>query len=137
MINHGLWESQKVIYDNLSNDSIFMNLINDKLFDEQQTNQDYTYVCISDDVEEITDNTLNRLGFETIIRLSIYTKPYGLGWSTCYSILNEMNRLLNEKRLEMDNLSKLWIMNINVTHYKNKDKRILHCDYKVWSQQTD
>lgn len=134
MANTGLWECQKLIYNTLSEDTTLISLI-DGLYDEPQTNNNYSYIVLGSDLLENTDNTLKRKGFDDTYTISIYTKPCSMGWNPAYTILNEINRLLNGKRLDMDDLYCLWCMNIGVEHEEQDEKRILHCNFRIWSQQ--
>lgn len=128
-----LWENQKVLYNTLSADTTFMNLISNRLYDSLPTNTNYPYVYFGKPTE-IPWNNLNRIGFEDTFTLFIFTKPKGLGWYTAYTILDSMNSLLNVKRLSMNNLYLIWCKLDNVMKEKEDDKRILHVRYRIWNQ---
>lgn len=126
------WEVQKALYDALSGNSTFMNLIGSKLYDEPPTDTDYPYVCISN-ATEISDNRLDKLGFEDTLTFSIYTKPSGLGFYTAKKILESMNSVLNVKRFSLTSFNMLMCKIDNVSTLKDSDKRIILARYRVWA----
>lgn len=134
--NTGLWEAQKVVVSTLTSSTTVTTLVDSKIYDEPPTDTDYPYIQIGQPTE-VTDNTLKRLGYQNTLTLFIFTKPYGLGWSQAYSILDAMNQVLNVKKPSMDNLDLLMCKLDNVTAERDKDKRILHVRYRMWSQQTN
>ena len=134
MANTGLWESQKVVVATLTSSITVTSLVSSKIYDEPPTNTDYPYITIGNPTE-VSDNNLNRLGFENTLTCFIFTKPYGLGWSQAYAILDAMNQVLNIKKPTMNNLHLLMCKLDNVTEEKKDDKRILHVRYRLWSQQ--
>ena len=135
MASTSLWQAQKAIVSTLTSSTTFTTLVGSAIYDEPPTDQDYPYVVI-DNATEISDNTLNRLGFEATKVLFVYTRPYGLGWYPAYQILDAMNQVLNVKKLTFNNgLSNLFIKLDNIQEEKESDKRILHARYRFWSQQ--
>jgi hypothetical protein len=133
MANTGLWEVQKTLVSTLTSSTTLSSLVS-TIIDEPETNETYPYITIGNGTE-LTDNTLRRLGFNNTLTFFIYTKPYGLGWYTAYTILDAMNEVLNIQKPTMDNLNLLFCKLDNIIQEKEGDKRILHVRYRVWSQQ--
>jgi hypothetical protein len=126
------WEIQKALYDALNGNSSFMTLIGSKLYDEPPTDTDYPYVVISE-TTEISDNRLDKLGFEDTVTFLIYTKPAGLGFYTAKKILEAMNTVLNVHRFTLTNYNMLMCKIDNVRTIRDDDKRIISARYRVWA----
>ena len=128
------WEAQKALYDQLSADSTFMNLIGSRLYDEPPTNNTYPYVVVGDAIE-IPDNTLSYKGYDTSVTFTIYTKPAGLGSYTAKQILEEMNRILNMKKFSMDTLTMIICKFENALTDRDGDIRTMSVRYQVLSDE--
>ena len=133
--NTSIWEAQKSIVSTLTSSTAFTSLVS-TVYDEPPTDQDYPYVVIGNSTE-VSDNNLNRLGFEATLTLFIFTRPYGLGWQPAYQIYDAMNEVLNVKKLTFtDDITNLFIkIDSQPLAEKEGDKRILHCRYRFWTQQ--
>lgn len=123
------WEVQKAIYDTLANDSTFMNLISNRLYDEPVTNNQYPYVLLGD-CTEIPDNRLIKNGYEVTATLFIYTKDEGLGYYKGKQIYKEMNRLLNVKKPSLDTLTTVICELDNMYTDREDDKRVISVRYR-------
>jgi hypothetical protein len=132
--NTALWDIQKSLVSVLTSSTSFTDLVGSSIFDEPPTNQNYPYVVITTPTE-ISDNTLTKIGFESTISFFIYTKPEGLGWYTCYKILDSMNAVLNIKKPTLDNLNIVMCKMDQVLTEKIQDKRILIVRYRIWSEK--
>lgn len=133
--NTSLWEAQKAIVATLTSSTTFTSLVSNSIYDEPPTDQDYPYIVIANPTE-LSDNNLNRLGYEATITLYVYTRPYGLGWQPAYAIMDSMDEVLNVKKLTFTNgVSNLFIKKDGVMNEKESDKRILHCRYRFWTEQ--
>ena len=128
------WEAQKALYDQLSADSTFMNLIGDRLYDEPPTNNTYPYVVVGDAIE-IPDDTILYRGYDTSVTFKIYTKPAGLGSYTSKQILEEMNRILNVKKFSMDSLTMVICKFENALTDRDGDIRTMSVRYQVISDE--
>jgi hypothetical protein len=124
------WEAQVSLYNALSGNSTFMNLIGSRLYDEPEANSTYPYVVIGDTIE-IPDNRLLRNGFEVMMTFHIYTKPEGLGFYQAKKILEQMNSILNVKKLSMTSYTMVICQLDNVLTERDDDKRIISARYKV------
>ena len=133
--NTSRWEGQKAIVSTLTSSATFTSLVA-TVYDEPPTNADYPYVVIGGGTE-VSDNNLQRLGFEATLTLFVYTRPYGLGWYPAYQIYDAMNEVLNVRKLTFENdVSNLFIKSDSIpSEEKEGDKRILHCRYRFWTQQ--
>lgn len=128
--NTGLWETQKSVVSAISSSTTLSTLISGKIYDEPPTDTDYPYIVIGE-LTEIPNNNIYELGFEDTITIFIHTRPYGLGWYPAYNILDEMNRVLNYKRLSFDSLFCCICKLDNIIQEKYQDKRILHVRYRL------
>lgn len=124
------WEVQVALYDALKNNSTFMNLIGNRLYDEPPTNSAYPYVCIGN-ATEIPDNRLNYNGYDVTMTFDIYTKPEGLGFYTAKQILSAMNAVLNVKKMSMTNYTMLICQFVNSMTDRDDDKRIISARYRI------
>ena len=134
MSNTALWEVQKAVVSAMTSSTTLTTLVSSKIYDEPPTNEDYPYIVVGNPTET-GDNTLQKLGFNNTIICFIYTKPYGLGWYPATQIFDAMNAVLNAKRLPLTNLNIVHCKNDNVMHEVDKDKRILHVRYRIFSQK--
>jgi hypothetical protein len=125
-----MWEAQKSLYNILANDLTFMNLINNRLYDEPQTNTAYPYVVIGDMTEE-DDNRLILKGYEITATMHIFTQPSGLGYYTPKKIYERMNFLLNCKKPTLDTLKCVICKLDNTTTERDKDYRVLNVRYRL------
>jgi hypothetical protein len=125
-----MWEVQKALYDALKANSNFMNLVENRLYDEPSTNDEYPYVVLGEGIET-TDNRLAKKGFNNLIIFSIYTKPFGLGYYTAKNINEEIFKTLDHKRLPMTNYTMVICKYENAVPEKEEDKRILHSRFRV------
>jgi len=125
-----MWETQKALYDTLSEDSTFMALINNRIYDEPPTNEQYPFVVIGESTE-IRENRLNQIGYETTAIFTIYDKSGGLGTYNIKAIYDRMNTLLNMKRLSMDNYTMVICMLDNAFTARDGDKRLMNVRYRV------
>ena len=124
------WEIQKSLYNTLKNDSTFMGLINNRIYDEPPTNSAYPYVLIGD-CTEISDNRLIKNGYEVTATFFIYTKDAGLGYYKGKQIYKEMNRLLNVKKPSLDTLNIVICQLDNMYTDREDDKRVISVRYRV------
>lgn len=124
------WEVQKTLYDQLVADSVFMDLIGNKIYDEPPTNEGYPYVVIGDSIE-IPDNDLSHNGYDVSALFYIYAKDEGLGYWKAKKIFVEMNRILNMKKFSMDNYNMIICRFDNMITDREKDKRVLTVRYQV------
>jgi len=124
------WEVQKSLYDVLANDTDFMALVENRLYDEPPTNEVYPYVTIGD-CTEIPDNRLIRNGFEVTMTFNIYTKSGGLGFYIGKKIYERMNILLNVKKPSLDTLTMVICQLDNTFTDREKDKRVISVRYRV------
>lgn len=124
------WEVQKALYNTLKNDTTFMNLVSNRLYDEPPTNSEYPYVLIGD-CTEIPDNRLIKNGYELTMTFLIYTKSEGLGYYTGKKIYERMNDLLNVKKPSLDTLVMVMCQLDNMYTDREDDKRVISARYRV------
>jgi len=134
MSNTALWEIQKSLVSTLTSSTTLSSIIGSKIYDEPPTNQQYPYIVVTAPTE-VSDNTLNRIGFESTLTFFIYTKPEGLGWYQAETILDAMNEVLNVKKPTLANLDIRFCKNDEVSYEKIEDKRIIISRYRIWSEQ--
>jgi hypothetical protein len=125
-----MWEVQKALYDALKADSTFMNLINNKLYDEPETNEDYPYVTIGEG-QETTANRLSMRGYDNLVIFNIFTKPHGLGFYPAKQINAEMVRVLDHKKFTLENYVMVICKYENAIPNRDGDTRILHSRFRV------
>lgn len=145
------WEIQKAIYNMLVADSALMTLVNYRVYDTPPTNAVYPYIAIGN-MTEIPDNTLDNIGYESTIMVSIYTKPDVSGFYEAKSIYAIVNSLLNMQKASfsiaddlypsttnypasINSLHCLMIMLDNVITIKEGDKKVIDARYRVQVEQ--
>lgn len=125
------WEVQKIIYNALSSDSTFMNLISNRLYDQPETNQVYPYVIIGNGVS-INHLTHGKDGINESINITIFTKPGSLGWYTAKSISTAIRNVLHLQKFDTDSKYKNPICILENESRENiGDYRNIDLTYKV------
>ena len=88
------FEIQKFIYNALANNTTFMTLIGNRLYDQPNTNEVYPYVILGNGVSS-NHLTHGKDGIEESIYITIFTKPSNLGWYPAKNISNCIRSILH------------------------------------------
>jgi hypothetical protein len=130
------WSVQESLYNALTNNTTFMSLINNRLYDEPPTNSKYPYVILGN-ATEVTDNRHEKIGYELTFTFNIYTKSEGLGYYQGDKIYNAMNDVLNMQKLTVTNYKMLICKLDNVMWDREGDKRVIDVRYRIICHKSD
>jgi Protein of unknown function (DUF3168) len=100
-----LFEAQKLIYNALSGDSTFMNLISNRLYDQPDTNEIYPYVIIGNGTSQ-NHLTHGKDGIFEFMNITIFTKPDSLGWYPAKNIVKSIRSKLHLKKFSINSTYK-------------------------------
>lgn len=125
-----MWSVQKSLYTALSSNSTFMAKINNNLYDEPPTNEEYPYVTIGN-MTESNQNRLNKNGFFVTLEMTIYTKNGRGGFKLAKEILELANNVLNLKTFSMDNYTMVQCYYRYSNTERDADKHIISASYDV------
>lgn len=130
------WEVQKALYTALSADSVFMNKIGSRLYDEPPTNETYPYVVLGNMIEMRYNRILNK-GSEITARFDIYTKAGRMGFRPTKEINFELDRVLNHKifGLNQSGYRMIQCFFSNSATERDEDKRIISAYYTILVQE--
>lgn len=146
-----MWEIQKAIYNLIVADTTLMGMIGNRIYDEPLTNNVYPYIVLGN-FTEISDNTLDGIGYDSTFTISIYSKPGSEGWYQAKSIYVRLNELLNMKKPSLSVADDLYpnqttsypssitsmtcvIISLdNTASFRTKDKRVIDVRYRIWTE---
>jgi hypothetical protein len=124
------WEVQQAMYTAMVADTTLTSLVTGGIYDEPLPDTTYPYITIGDMVE-VPDNRHRYLGYDISHTIHIYTKPYGLGYSTAEQILARLNVVLNMKRFALTNYTMLICKFDRAMTDREGDKRIISARYNI------
>jgi hypothetical protein len=130
------WECQKAIYTQLATDSSLMTKIGSRLYDEPPTNETFPYVTIG----SMSENRYNKLlskGFEVRARIDVYTKSGRLGYKPAKEIQVEIDRLLNQVRMNLTGYNMVQCFLESADTERDEDKRIISSRYVIWVESVE
>lgn len=126
-----LFESQKLVYNALSNNSTFMNLVSNRLYDEPQTNEVYPYVIIGGGTS-VPYLRHGKDGIDESFLITIFTKPGGLGWYPCKKIAQSIRSVLHLKKFSVNSTyNNVICIEESENREKNGDYRNMDLTYKI------
>lgn len=126
-----LFEAQKIIYNALSGNSIFMNLINNRLYDQPQTNELYPYVILGNGTSQ-NHLTHGKDGIFEFMNITIFTKSGDLGWYTCKKITQAIRNVLHLKKFSINSTYKNCIcIQESENREHNGEYRNMDLTYKI------
>lgn len=125
------FEAQKLIYDALSGNSTFMNLINNRLYDQPNTNEGYPYVIIGNGIST-NHLTHGKDGLNEFINITIFTKPNSLGWYPAKTIAQTIRNVLHLKKFTINSTYRNCIVIFDGENREHSgDYRNIDLTYKI------
>lgn len=125
-----MWSVQKSLYNALASSSTFMTKIDNNLWDEPPTNEQYPYVTIGS-MTESNLNRLNKSGFFVTLEMRIFTKNGRGGYKLAKEILEIANDTINLKRFTLDNFTMVQVYYRYSSTERDEDKHIINANYDV------